>query len=207
MATKICGACGKKKSTKTGFHVDKSRHDGLYTECKDCKNNKTKLRRRGGKKIYRTGMASSAEYITFNCEVCNKEFFPIGKYNLRCNECSYVIDCICASAFINGSGNKSKKIKLSRIAKINIAKKFVAATECCYCGLQFSADNNKSFDHIVPRHCGGSVIDPNNVAICHINCNRAKAWLPLHQWVELCKNVYLHMTQGTSPRDPCPSNR
>jgi len=62
------------------------------------------------------------------------------------------------------------------------------STKCCYCNRQFTESNTKSIDHIIPISQGG-INSSDNIDISCLECNKAKSFLTLEEWVNLCKNI------------------
>ncbi len=53
---------------------------------------------------------------------------------------------------------------------------------CCYCGVEFTAENPATRDHLVPVKAGGTLERHNVVPACNL-CNRSKKNKPAPEWL------------------------
>lgn len=103
-----------------------------------------------------------------------------------CCKCSVLVKKL-SSSLSSGRGKKGS-YKVSYKDVRNICQKWINSNKCTYCTREFTEINYKSPDHIRPL-CLGGTNTADNIAICCIECNKAKARLNLNDWIELCKMI------------------
>lgn len=188
-----CKACGiAKLFSEFTPHRTQAPH-GRSILCKICRNDRTLDRRRlrlslrpVNSRLVREGLA----YITRPCQLCQIDFQPIRHSNRFCNGCSNYWRRI-GSSLTSGRGRFEPRAKVNRKIIDIVARAHFHAINCAYCGREFSEALQKSIDHRIPLHAGGTN-DPSNIEICCIECNRSKAWLSLADWQILCSRVTRH---------------
>lgn len=193
MTTKKCNKCGLDKVREKDFGINKANPDGYKYSCKECESLRYKLLRRK-KKIYLSscyGFDDTVEnnYIIKQCEICDKDFYPVRASHKRCSDCTYLVRDTQSHLSSARQGNKNKKsFKCSVKQAIAIVKLLLKSDSCCYCRRNYIEGNSKSIDHIIPVSKGGTH-DIKNINICCLQCNLSKRDLILNDWFELCKLV------------------
>jgi hypothetical protein len=186
---KKCYKCKKKKlSAEFGSRVKTK--DGLNNICKAChaKNSLEYRKRKNGSKLsYRpvsgefSSFGKESDYIHEHCLVCNESFIPTSKINMWCTTCSQLIkNKIVGVLSIRGY--------VSQSTYTEVTIKYIKSTSCCYCSREYTDQNPRSCDHIIPV-CLGGTNNPDNINISCLECNMSKAGLSLNQWIELCRLI------------------
>jgi 5-methylcytosine-specific restriction endonuclease McrA len=190
---KVCTRC-KGKKIVSDFTVNRANPDGLDYYCKVCSSEKRKTLARKNGSMYLDSKVGYNEsdahlYIVGECEICRKSFYPIRSNHKRCDICSYVAhDIVHHSLTGERKYNKGFRRKVIPSVVVEVSKRYVSACACCYCSRSFTDNNPKSIDHIIPICLGGGN-ESNNINICCLECNKAKAGLPLDKWISLCRLV------------------
>lgn len=190
---RTCSKCNIPKDMDD-FPKDSSQPLGRGYCCSLCVSERNKKKRRTKKKVYAMPRwnnhpeNSPEDYITTVCPLCDIIFFPVKKAHYYCDKCSPIASHIywALSSNTTGWGSKRKAAKRSVIPTtemIKIARRFIQSVGCCYCKQQYSDDNPKSFDHIIPR-CNGGLTTNDNISICCMRCNRSKGGLSLTDWIK-----------------------
>jgi 5-methylcytosine-specific restriction endonuclease McrA len=127
-------------------------------------------------------------YFIYDCEICGNKFFPFRTGHKRCDDCSYIARNIVHHALCSDRQTDGWERKVDSITLLEVSRRYVHATACCYCTRLFSEDNPKSLDHIIPVCLGGQNVN-ENINISCLDCNRSKYSFPLNKWISLCKLV------------------
>lgn len=183
--TKTCKDCKETKDINL-FSVNRTRKTGREHYCKLCWGVRNRNKRRAKGKIYFVDESQdTANFYTGNCEICNEQFKMMRSTHKRCKLCTKIVRDIQSHC----SGSRSgKSLRCSVKQAVSISKRYIKAAKCCYCKQEFTEENQKSLDHVVPFIKGGTH-DPENINISCFNCNMAKRDLDLDVWIDLCKRV------------------
>lgn len=187
--SKACADCGVVKPI-SDFQVNRVKKDGRKSVCGSCCSLLQKESTRSKGPIYNIGSCLDADVTDFvkaSCDICNGIFEPMRPSHTRCEPCGYIARIQVFSMLKRARGGR-KTGKVDSQAVIDISKKYLLATSCCYCARTFSDTITKSFDHIVPV-CKGGTSDPDNINICCYDCNISKSRAPLADWIDLCIRV------------------
>jgi hypothetical protein len=190
---KKCVMCKNNKSLNN-FYVNNAAADKLEYCCKQCISKKRKKATRRNGKMWLPSNGGFDEkdshlYITYNCDICNVIFYPHRASHKRCDVCGPISRYIVHHALTCvRTYSKCPKEKLELTTLISVSKKYIHALTCCYCSREFSKDNPKSIDHIIPVCLGGNN-QSDNIDISCAECNRSKGGLPLDKWIDICKRV------------------
>ena len=136
-------------------------------------------------------------YIVLKCEICLQDFFPKNRRNIRCAICSDIAGKVRVRI---SSGNYScikdkKRRHITTDSIVDITRRYMFSTICCYCKRQFTDVNTKNFDHVIPLHMGGSS-EADNIAICCKECNLSKCGQTLETWKHSCECIAHANTLG-----------
>ncbi len=181
------------------FGPDNKAPDKHKYDCRACYNKKQREYRNRNKTIYATprwGTSDNVNYKTANCEVCLSVFYPKMISHKRCAQCVYISGRVYSS--LCRVGNRSKRILNMNDNKscitvpvktiIEVTRNHISATNCCYCGREFSQTLTKTIDHKIPI-CFGGKPETDNISICCRDCNLSKGGLQLSNWIELCNLI------------------
>lgn len=170
------------------FRINRTRKTGREHLCKECQSLDLKKKRRKKTKVYFKDEYShlKADYHSSVCEICEQSFVMRCHTQRRCDTCSPIARQIHSSLITTRKGIATGRLRTEAI--ISISKRYIKSAQCCYCKQEFTEENPKSLDHIVPFIKGGTH-DPENINISCVNCNMAKRDLDLGVWIDLCKRV------------------
>lgn len=167
---RICSKCNELLDLKL-FYKDKTQPKKREYTCKQCKSTHNKAKRRKNRKIYvsawKIDPSRLDDYITRQCDVCSTTIFPVNKKHVRCKLCRILVSNIHRSLCSpNGFSVKYRnKSTIPIPIVIEIAKLHNSSIHCFYCKREYTDDNPKSLDHIVPKANAGAN-DISNINIC-----------------------------------------
>lgn len=197
LGKRVCIVCLKKKSIRS-FHVNRTRVGGREQVCGSCQNEIRKTKKLSAGNVYLppNGIVDSrATYHTGKCEICNSPFLMMRSSHKRCESCSSIVRDL--QSHLSGSRHRNSEKQMLRITAkeaVVIAKKYVSTSNCIYCNREFTDNNPKSTDHIVPVVAGGAnTLD--NINICCLQCNFSKGKLSLDEWFALCQLVAANVSK------------
>jgi hypothetical protein len=198
--TRTCVSCGEEKHV-SHFVVQRTNKGGRSTRCKPCNATRQAVQRR--KRLGRLpfvpipGAARRRDdlgpYARSVCLICSEPYEPVRAKQQFCGSCAQLYRRI-RSYLSNGRGKR--RLTVSEATARDVARRYRAATNCVYCGRAFCADRLRVIDHRTPLCCGGTHDEPANLEICCADCNRCKAWLPVSEWLSLCRAVVIHADGG-----------
>lgn len=181
---KVCNKCNIEKII-IDFAVNRVRLDGREPTCKVCFSNKREAQRKKRGPCYWTQSGvgpTDGSYFTRNCKICDAKFALMRDSHQRCETCSHLVRD--AQSHLGYNRDKSKLICAVEVVE-PIIKKYVKATNCCYCNREFSDVIKKSLDHIKPVSLGGENTLENMNISC-LECNFSKRNFSLEDWLKLC---------------------
>lgn len=192
--SKICITC-KVEKPRSDFSPNVAKKDGKQGQCRTCCNRRRTAARRKVP-VYLSNRVSEpgVQYITGECSICDTVFDKASSQQKRCSSCSRLVlhDLWPRLGCSRNGRGKLRGPNRPSISDVNeIARRWVRSHTCRYCGEGFTDSNGKTLDHIIP-YCKGGSNTANNIAICHKDCNAAKAGLTLTEWIDLCARVSAH---------------
>jgi 5-methylcytosine-specific restriction endonuclease McrA len=198
MTKKMCAHCCNFLPTDR-FSSDSRSPDKLKYVCKDCFNWRQREYRHEKNTPFKKGWSdhsNDTQYKIAQCEICEKDFFPDKRSNVRCKQCTPIAQAMYTklsrmttrSKRIRENHNNKSYVSVDRIDLVSITRKFIRATACSYCSRDFSLQIEKTIDHIIPK-CEGGKSTADNINICCRPCNMSKGQLNLNDWFDLCQMV------------------
>ena len=119
------------------------------------------------------------------CQVCMADIDGLHHLRKNCVQCHDLVRKLNSSLTSSRNG---QSLKCNAQVITGVAQKWLNTMSCCYCDRSFTDTLPKSIDHILPVCLGGTNV-LNNLAVCCLECNRAKSMLGLARWVELCQAI------------------
>jgi hypothetical protein len=190
-----CKECGKDRDPKYEWSL-----------CDACRKKKAtnKARKDKGRPLY-IAPRKPGEYIpdpnivyqdSRPCVICDQPFVPMMEKNIRCTTCKPIAGLVYSK--VTCAHRSHKRTPLTKENLNAITRRYVRATECIYCGIQFSAENGKSLDHIIPVWLGGNN-ENSNINVCCLTCNKMKGGLILDDWLTRCAQVSIRAAKALPP--------
>lgn len=189
---KKCTSCQKTKSIKS-FSIDKSKDQGRASRCKSCVSGINKARRKlRGSYFSERWHANDSQCVKATCEVCGLTFGAKHKRHHTCDDCRVIkirVTSSLSKPYLSFDRKTLKKAERpDKTTILSVLKLYIATNSCSYCKRQFTLNNFKTIDHVVPKSVGGSSAT-SNISICCKECNQMKGTLRVAEWIALCKLI------------------
>lgn len=191
--TTHCG-CQKRKDYKNACKECGKPRDQRYERalCHSCFKLYSKHQQRAKKRgIFRQPskeyiLDSSVKYNVTKCSICDITFLPCMKKNTRCGTCRTFAGVVYRKVRTRHRSHKKRPLLGADLDKIT--HEYMAATNCTYCGREYSSLVTKSLDHIIPVSLGGDN-GQSNINVCCLTCNLMKGGLTLELWLDMCARI------------------
>ena len=179
---RTCRTCGSNKSP-SDYHRDRSRKDGLCSDCKECKkalsrayyqaNHARELARARAKQAAHPDYAKYQQQKMYRWRAANRE---------RDRETAKKSMRIWRESHPELARAKWHARRAQVKSSPAIARRITALLKepCAYCG----ATENMSIDHVIPLSRGGMHTEDNLLPACR-SCNSSKGQKQLDEWSPL----------------------